>query len=56
MPYLYKNLFRVKFETGSNFLKSINKIMYTQANIQDPFWRRRCLISPTTVFFFADFI
>ena len=31
-PPVYKNLFCLKFRTGSYFLKSIKKILYTWAN------------------------
>ena len=30
-PPLYKNLFNLKFETGSYFLKSVNKITFSSA-------------------------
>ena len=33
-PPLYKNLFSLKFETGSYLLKSMEKILYTQVNIR----------------------
>ena len=45
---LYKNLFRLKFETGSCCLKSIKKFctlgQIRLVNFQDPLWRHRCLI------------
>ena len=34
-PPLYKNLFRLKFETGSYLLKSMEKILYTFGNISE---------------------
>lgn len=49
---LYKNLFRLKFETGSCCLKSIKKFcslgQIRLVNFQDPLWRHRCLIVPAS--------
>ena len=51
-PLLYMNLFSLKFETGSYFLKSMKKCCtlgkITRVNIENLLWRHRCLITPNT--------
>ena len=49
---LYKNLFSLKFETGSCFLKCLKTLCKRKGqiglvNIQDPLWRHKCLITPS---------
>ena len=45
------NLFSLKFETGSYFLKSMKKCCtlgkITRVNIENLLWRHRCLITQT---------
>ena len=51
-PLLYTNLFSLKFETGSYFLKSVKKCctlkQITQVNTENLLWRHKCLITPKT--------
>ena len=59
-PPQHKNLFNLKFKTGSYFkmfLKNFVRLENKKVNIQDPVWIHRWFINPTGMYWYAgDFI
>ena len=53
-PLAFKNLFSLKFETGFYFLKSIKNSVQLSKKDKSAF-RRRCLVTPTAMYWYADF-